>query len=142
MKGTFNAYGTAAEKVGGSVPVWLGVVSPAPIGGTINIINTIATAQGMINAGMPVHFDMVSKKIDLIEYGNESQANGYIYNDVKPAFVDSTGHHWDNCTAAVVMAHNEGLLISRVPDAVGYDLDALQAAVPNVVLVREPLTLE
>lgn len=49
---TFNAYvnGTAAK--GGSIPVWLGVVSPRPVGGVL--ASAFAKAGMFIPAGTPV----------------------------------------------------------------------------------------
>ena len=124
MKGTFNAYGTTSDKVGGNVPVWCGVVSPLPIGGVIT-----PAPSTLVPAGTPVKYDMVAKTIAIIAKGQEAQADGYLYNDVRPiAGGEATG--------AVVMAHNEGLLINRVPGG-PWNTDALKTAVPNVILVLE-----
>ena len=124
MKGTFNAYGASAETIGGSVPVWCGVVSPLPIGGVIT-----PAPSTLVPAGTPVNYNMVAKTITIITKGSEAQANGYLYNDVKPIA-------GGQATGAVVMAHNEGLLINRVPGG-PWNTDALKSAVPNVILVLE-----
>ena len=139
MKGTFNAYGRTSERFEGHIPVWLGVVSPLPIGGKMTGLNQFAELEGILRAGTPCHYDFVNKIFWAINPGQESEANCYLYNDVMPVDRRAEDADWTRTVGAVVMAHNEGLLISRIPGAEAYDIDALQAAVPNVILIREPL---
>ena len=50
---TFNAFGSAANEVGQShVPVWLGVVTPVPVGGTLD--KAYAKKGFYLGAGAPV----------------------------------------------------------------------------------------
>ena len=50
---TFNAFGSAANEVGQShVPVWLGVVTPVPVGGTLD--KAYAAKGFFLGAGAPV----------------------------------------------------------------------------------------
>lgn len=51
---TFNAFGSAANEVGQShVPVWLGVVTPVPVGGTLD--KAYARKGFFLGAGAPVN---------------------------------------------------------------------------------------
>lgn len=128
MKGTFNSYVKQPDtKVGGNTPVWCGTVAPVPTGGVYYESRSGITK---IPAGYPCHYYPGDRYISLCTAGNEAQCNGYIYNDVYPV---KDGE----CTVAVVMAHGEGLLIDRVDGADELDIAALQAACPNVVLIRE-----
>lgn len=130
MNGTFNAYGQTEKRIGGNVPVWLGTVSPAPIGGRLGDYGDDITTLGYIPAGWPCQISGG----EVIALGPEGAqaANCYAYNDVVPVNGD-----WMSCTVAVVMAHNEGLLIDRVPRISGFDKAKLKAAVPNVILISE-----
>lgn len=60
MKSSFNAFGTVASDYGKSrVPVWLGTVTPVPVGGTLDDDYLIAGA--LYPAGTPVKLE--NKKI-------------------------------------------------------------------------------
>ena len=119
---SFNVYGQTTKEFGGNTPVWLGTVKPIPVGATFT------AAKGVVyKAGAPVVYDSATKTITM---GDSTNANGYLYNDI---YSEEGG----DATAAVVMAHAEGLLIERAfPEITEEQIQALQAKVPGVLLVR------
>ena len=119
---SFNVYGQTEKKIGGNTPVWLGTVKPIPVGATFT------AAKGVVyKAGSPVVYNPANKTITI---GDSTNANGYLYNDI---YSEEGG----DATAAVVMAHAEGLLIERaLPEITEEQIQALQAKVPGVLLVR------
>ena len=128
MSSTFNSYVKEEPTViGGHTPVWCGTVAPIATGG---VYYESRSGIEKIPAGYPCHYHSGDKYIDLCTPGNETQCNGYIYNDVYPV---KDGE----CTVAVVMAHGEGLLIDRVDGADELNIAALQVACPTVILIRE-----
>ena len=58
---SFNAFTQKNRVAGASVPVWLGVVSPRPVGGTLPA--AYCKAGTLIPAGSPVHFDEANRVI-------------------------------------------------------------------------------
>lgn len=58
---SFNAFTQMKRVAGASVPVWLGVVSPRPVGGTLPA--AYCKAGTLIPAGTPVHFDEANRVI-------------------------------------------------------------------------------
>ena len=58
---SFNAFTQKKYTGGGSIPVWLGVVSPRPVGGTL--ANAFLQPGILIPAGTPVCFDEANKKV-------------------------------------------------------------------------------
>lgn len=50
--GTYNSYVNKSANVGGNIPVWLGKVSPIPVGGVL--ASAFAKAGAFFPAGMPV----------------------------------------------------------------------------------------
>lgn len=58
---SYNAFTQAKTAGKGSVPVWLGVVSPRPVGGTL--AEAFCKAGILIPAGAPIVFDEGGKKI-------------------------------------------------------------------------------
>ena len=119
---SFNVYGQTETKVGGNTPVWLGTVKPVPVGATFT-----AEKGKVYVAGTPVVYNPTTKSITI---GSVENANGYLYNDI---YSEEGG----DATAAVVMYHAEGLLIERaLPEITEEQIQALQAKVPGVLLVR------
>lgn len=56
MKGTFNAFGqTLKSYENATTPVWLGTVSPVPVGGTL--ASGYAVAGALYKAGFPIKID-------------------------------------------------------------------------------------
>lgn len=53
MASSFNVFGSAVKKLGGNKPVWLGVVSPLPVGGSL--ASDYAVAGAFYPAGMPIN---------------------------------------------------------------------------------------
>lgn len=58
---SFNAFTQKSRVAGQSVPVWLGVVSPRPVGGTLTA--PFQKAGILIPAGTPVYFDEANRTI-------------------------------------------------------------------------------
>lgn len=125
-----------AKTIKGSVPVWLGTVSPLPVG---YVYNGTAAVGTVIPAGTPVAyidksssnsatFKEVSSAADITTPAADTKF-GYLYNDVEIKDYDNgTG-----ITGAVVVAHPEGILINRVCAS---DIAAAMAtACPGVVQV-------
>lgn len=117
---SFNAYGQTAKELGGSVPVWLGTVTPIPMGAVY------AGDKLDIKAGTPVTYDAAARTF--AEATTASAANGYLYNDIHREA------ETDEATGAIVMHHAEGLLIDNTEYA-DWAAD-LQAKIPAVLLVR------
>lgn len=126
---SFNVYGQTSENFGGNTPVWLGTVKPLPIGA---VYSGTLGAKEIIKAGTPVIYNAANRTF--AKAAEAAQANGYLYNDV---YADAAGHV---ATGAIVMDHAEGLLIDRTDFA--DDADDLQAAIPNVRLVRDAFAKE
>lgn len=126
---SFNVYGQTSESFGGNTPVWLGTVKPLPIGA---VYSGTLGAKEIIKAGTPVTYDAATRTF--AKAAEAAQANSYLYNDI---FADAAGNV---ATGAIVMDHAEGLLIDRTDFA--DQADALQAAIPNVRLVRDAFAKE
>lgn len=126
---SFNVYGQTSESFGGNTPVWLGTVKPLPIGA---VYSGTLGANEIIKAGTPVTYDAATRTF--AKAAEAAQANSYLYNDI---FADAAGNV---ATGAIVMDHAEGLLIDRTDFA--DQADALQAAIPNVRLVRDAFAKE
>lgn len=126
---SFNVYGQTSESFGGNTPVWLGTVKPLPIGA---VYSGTLGAKEIIKAGTPVTYDAATRTF--AKAAEAAQANGYLYNDI---FAEAAGNV---ATGAIVMDHAEGLLIDRTDFA--DQADALQAAIPNVRLVRDAFAKE
>lgn len=134
MKKSFNAYGQAAENLGGSIPVWCGVVSPIPYGAVLDA--AYVTEGAFYKAGTPVAYDAATRTFKPLKNAGEIETlkpNGYLYNDV---YIGNLGEN-DAATGAIVMNHAEGLLIGNT--AWADNADALAEAIPGVHLVR-PMT--
>ena len=130
MKKSFNSYGQAAENFGGSVPVWCGTVSPIPYGAVLDAAYVLEGA--LYKAGTPVEYDAANRTFKPMKNAEDATVtpNGCLYNDV---YVGTLGQN-DAATGAIVMYHAEGLLINNT--AFADTADELQAAIPNVYLVR------
>ena len=130
MKKSFNAYGQSAAQFGGSVPVWCGTVSPIPYGAVLDAAYVLEGA--LYKAGTPVEYDAANRTFKPMKNAEDATVtpNGYLYNDV---YVGTLGQN-DAATGAIVMYHAEGLLINNT--AFADKADELQAAIPNVYLVR------
>lgn len=128
---SFNVYGQTSESFGGNTPVWLGTVKPLPVGAVYS--GTLA-AKEIIKAGTPVVYNAANRTFAKAEAA--ASANGYLYNDI---YAESAGM---SATGAIVMNHGEGLLIDRVGDWSEEDITALQAAIPNVRLIRDAFAAE
>lgn len=117
---SFNVYGQTAKELGGSVPVWLGTVTPIPMG-------AVYTGDKLfVRAGTPVAYDIYRR--EFVEAENKADANGYLYNDLCREESDEAA------TGAIVMHHAEGLLIDYTE--YGDWADTLQENIPGVLLVR------
>ena len=130
MKKSFNSYGTSAENLGGSVPVWCGTPTPIPYGGVLDSAYVLENA--LYKAGTPVQYDAVARTFKPMKSADDKSVtpNGYLLNDV---FVGTLGSN-DAASGAIVMFHAEGLLINNTEFA---DIAAtLQTQIPNVYLVR------
>ena len=130
---SFNVYGKTEQVVGGNTPVWLGTVKPIPRGATITSLD-----PGVRRAGLAVIYNPETQEITFIDSVEGSgatklaSANAFLYNDVR-----NEGNKPVPATCAVVMHHPEGLLIERVyPEITEEQIEALQAKVPGVLLVR------
>lgn len=136
---TFNTYGNGSNAYAPkSVPVWLGKVRPLPGGYTV--VTAAVVAGRLYEAGSPVIYDDVQKTIvpfylssGVLTAGDgtssSSSCNGYLYNDIY------IGTETEYATGAVVVAHNEGILIDRTA---GASIAAtLKTNVPNVIQVKE-----
>lgn len=121
---SFNVYGQTAETIGSNTPVWLGTVKPIPMGA---VYSGTLGAKEIIKAGTPVTYNAANRTF--AKATEAANANGYLYNDV---YADAAGYA---ATGAIVMDHAEGLLIDRTD--FGAQADALQAAIPNVRLIRD-----
>lgn len=121
---SFNVYGQTAETIGSNTPVWLGTVKPIPMGA---VYSGTLGAKEIIKAGTPVTYNAANRTF--AKATEAANANGYLYNDV---YADAAGYV---ATGAIVMDHAEGLLIDRTD--FGAQADALQAAIPNVRLIRD-----
>lgn len=121
---SFNVYGQTAETIGSNTPVWLGTVKPIPMGA---VYSGTLGAKEIIKAGTPVTYNAANRTF--AKATEAASANGYLYNDV---YADAAGYA---ATGAIVMDHAEGLLIDRTD--FGAQADALQAAIPNVRLIRD-----
>jgi len=133
MKKSFNAYGQAAENLGGSIPVWCGVVTPIPYGAVLDAAYVIEGA--LYKAGTPVQYDAATRTYKPMKDAEDATVtpNGYLYNDV---YIGTLGEN-DAATGAIVMNHAEGLLIGNTEFA---DIaDTLATQIPGVHLVR-PMT--
>ena len=58
---SFNAFGTRSASFGASVPVWLGTVTPIPVGGTL--VSAFVFGGLKISAGAPIYYDAANKTI-------------------------------------------------------------------------------
>lgn len=130
MKKSFNSYGQAVEDLGYSVPVWCGTVSPIPYGAVLDAAYVLEGA--LYKAGTPVEYNAANRTFKPMKNAEDATVtpNGYLYNDV---YVGTLGQN-DAATGAIVMYHAEGLLINNT--AFADKADELQAAIPNVYLVR------
>lgn len=130
MKKSFNSYGQAAAGFGGNVPVWCGTVTPVPYGAVLDEAYVLEGA--LYAAGTPVEYNAVNRTFKPMKNAEDNSVtpNGYLYNDV---YVGTLGEN-DAATGAIVMFHAEGLLINNT--AFADKADELQAAIPNVYLVR------
>lgn len=130
MKKSFNSYGQSATEFGGSVPVWCGTVTPVPYGAVLDEAYVVEGA--LYKAGTPVEFDAVNRTFKPMKNAEDATItpNGYLYNDV---YIGTLGQN-DAATGAIVINHPEGLLINNTEFA--EKADTLQAAIPNVYLVR------
>ena len=130
MKKSFNAYGQSATEFGGSVPVWCGTVTPLPYGAVLDAAYVVEGA--LYKAGTPVEYDAANRTFKPMKNAEDATItpNGYLYNDV---YIGTLGQN-DAATGAIVMYHAEGLLINNT--AFADKADELQAAIPNVYLVR------
>lgn len=118
---SFNAYGqTTAELGGGSVPVWLGTVSPVPMGAVFS------GSELFLKAGTPVVYNAGERTFT--KAASAADANGYLYNDIRREV------NTDVATGAIVIYHAEGMLIDNTE--FGDWADELQAKIPGVLLVR------
>ena len=130
MKKSFNAYGQTAKKLGSSVPVWCGTVSPIPYGAVLDAAYVLEGA--LYKAGTPVEYNAANRTFKPMKNAEDATItpNGYLYNDV---YIGTLGQH-DAATGAIVMYHAEGLLINNTEFA---DKAAeLQSKIPGVLLVR------
>jgi hypothetical protein len=129
---SFNAFGQTAKKFGGNTPVWLGTVKPIPVGAVLGVSASAAEYPVYIPAGTPVLYVAEGKTFTAWD-GTTGTPNGYLYNDI---YVESQPEGTDViATGAIVMYHAEGLLIDRT--GFGDKADALQAAIPGVLLVKD-----
>lgn len=130
MKKSFNSYGQSATEFGGSVPVWCGTVTPVPYGAVLDAAYVLEGA--LYKAGTPVEYDAANRTFKPMKNAEDATVtpNGYLYNDV---YIGTLGQN-DAATGAIVMYHAEGLLINNT--AFADKADELQAAIPNVYLVR------
>ena len=131
---SFNAYGIASENLlGANIPVWCGVVTPIPMGATLD--PAYVTDKAHYRAGTPVEYDAATRTFKPMKNAADdaSKVNGYIYNDIYIGSVADTDV--DNAaTGAIVMHHAEGLLIENT--AFAEIADTLATKVPGVYLVR------
>ena len=129
---SFNVYRQSSETIGGNTPVWLGTVKPIPVGATISGVGRFSGQ--VLKAGTPAAYDPATRTATIKDNAGEaiSDANCYIYNDI--CLESATGAA---ATCALVMHHPEGLLIERaLPDITEEQIQALQAKIPGVLLVR------
>ncbi len=126
---SFNFYGQTSETIGGNTPVWLGTVRPIPVGAIVGSLESELAV-----AGTAVAYDSEEKVAYVLKTDELANANAFLYNDVRRK--DSLNPD-EGATCAVVMHHPEGLLIERVyPDITKEQIEALQAKIPGVLLVR------
>jgi hypothetical protein len=133
MKKSFNAYGQSAKKLGSSIPVWCGVVSPIPYGAVLDAEYVIEGA--LYKAGTPVEYNAATRTYKPMKNAEDAtiSPNCYLYNDV---YIGNLGEN-DAATGAIVMNHAEGLLIGNTEFADA--ADTLAQKIPGVHLVR-PMT--
>ena len=74
---TYNAYSNRQTEVGGSIPVWLGVVSPIPVGG--KLASAFANPGAFIPAGTPME----------LKAGVATPFSGYLVKAYTTASTDS-----------------------------------------------------
>ena len=128
---SFNVYGQTEKKIGGNTPVWLGTVKPIPRGA-----KTTLYPNRVIRAGYACTYDAATGTVgvvDAVSNFESANLNGFVYNDcISPGNSEPV-----DATVAIVMHHPEGLMIERVyPDITEEQIQALQAKVPGVLLVR------
>lgn len=129
MRKSFNSYGQSAKELGGSVPVWCGIVSPIPYGAVLDAAYVIEGA--LYKAGTPVEYNAATRTYKPMKNAEDADVtpNGYLYNDV---YIGELGEN-DAAAGAIVMNHTEGLLIDRTEFA---DIaETLQTQIPGVRLV-------
>jgi len=85
---SFNAFGSEAKNVAQShIPVWLGVVGPVPVGGTLD--KTYARKGFLLGAGAPVNLtDKIIKPFvgyEVVAYTGAGASDTYDTIVVKPA---------------------------------------------------------
>ena len=130
---SFNSYGQTTKKFGGNTPVWLGTVKPIPVGAVCTVVAGSAEFPFHLSAGTPVTY-IAEGKVFTPWDGATGTPNAYLYNDIYvESAPDTTGFF---ATGAIVMNHAEGLLIDRT--GFGDKAAQLQAAIPGVLLVRDP----
>lgn len=131
---SFNAYGIHSENLlGANIPVWLGVVSPIPMGAVLDA--AYVTDKAHYRAGTPVQYDAKTRTFKPMKNAADDTVNpnGYLYNDI---YLDNIaeGDVENAATGAIVMYHAEGLLIDNTEFA---DIaDTLATKIPGVLLVR------
>lgn len=112
--------------------MWLGTVKPIPVGAVVMV-----TKNAPITAGLACEFAPdtgVATVLASSDKLNDANIYGFVYNDV---ITDSEKPVYATC--AIVRHHPEGLLIERVyPEITEEQIQALQAKIPGVLLVREP----
>ena len=131
---SFNAYGIHSENLlGANIPVWLGVVSPIPMGAVLDA--AYVTDKAHYRAGTPVQYNAETRTFKPMKNAADDTVNpnGYLYNDV---YIGNLGEN-DAATGAIVMNHAEGLLIGNTEFADA--ADTLAEKIPGVHLVR-PMT--
>lgn len=125
---SFNVYRQTEKTIGGNTPIWLGTVKPIPVGAYVPANEFQDNNTNIFRAGTPCWLNELNRVVTFVS-GIEA-ANAYLYNDI---YSEEGG----DATAAVVMHHPEGLLIERaMPDITEEQIQALQAKIPGVLLVR------
>ena len=131
---SFNAYGITSENLlGANIPVWCGVVSPIPMGATLD--PAYVTDKAHYRAGTPVEYNAASRTFKPMRNATDETVNpnGYLYNDIYLGKI-AEGDVENAATGAIVMNHAEGLLIDNTEFA--EIADTLAEKVPCVYLVR------
>jgi hypothetical protein len=127
---SFNAYGQTTKNFGSNIPVWLGTVSPIPMGAMLEA--SYVKANTLYKAGTPVEYNATARTFKPMANAEDSSVtpNGYLYNDI---YIDEVGEN-TAATGAIVINHPEGLLIENTAFA---DIaDTLAEQIPGVLLVR------